>query len=69
MPRPPTCWNALAPSTKQPLVTLLPRGLASALLLSAIGPALLGEDLRQLGFGWLGDLMVAASLVLSLIHI
>ena len=80
MPRPPTCWNALAPSTELPLVTLLPRawigfgkapwrcvGLASALLLSAIGPALLGEDLRQLGFGWLGDLMVAASLVLPLL--
>ena len=80
MPRPPTCWNALAPSTELPLVTLLPRawigfgkapwrcvGLATALLLSAIGPALLGEDLRQLGFGWLGDLMVAASLVLPLL--
>ena len=80
MPRPPTCCNALAPSTELPLVTLLPRawigfakapwrcvGLASALLLSAIGPALLGEDLRQLGVGWLGDLMVAASLVLPLL--
>ncbi|QNI50306.1 putative membrane protein [Synechococcus sp. RS9915] len=70
----------MAPSTELPLVTLLPRawigfrkapwrcvGLATALLLSAIGPALLGEDLRQLGFGWLGDLMVAASLVLPLL--
>ena len=78
MPRPPTCWNALAPSTELPLVTLLPRawigfgkapwrcvGLATALLLSAIGPALLGEDLRPLGFGWLGDLMVECLLYTS----
>jgi len=61
----------LAPSTELPLVTLLPRawigfgkapwrcvGLATVLLLSAIGPALLGEDLRRLGFAWLGDLAV-----------
>ena len=37
------------------------------MLLSAISPALLGEDLRQLGFGWLGDLTMAASLVLPLL--
>ncbi len=80
MPPPPTCWNALAPSTELPLVTLLPRawigfakapwrcvGLATALLLSAVGPAVLGEDLRRLGFAWLGDLAVIASLVLPLL--
>ena len=70
----------MAPSTELPLVTLLPRawigfgkapwrcvGLATVLLLSAIGPALLGEDLRRLGLTWLGDLAVVASLVLPLL--
>ena len=77
---PQTCWSALAPSTELPLVTLLPRawigfgkaawrcfGLATALLLSAVGPAVLGEDRRRLGFAWLGDLVVVASLVLPLL--
>ncbi len=77
---PPTCWSALAPSTELPLVTLLPRawigfgkapwrcvGLATALLLSAVGPAVLGKDLRRLGFTWLGDLAVVANLALSLL--
>lgn len=70
----------MAPSTELPLVTLLPRawigfgkapwrcvGLATALLLSAVGPAFLGEDLRRLGFAWIGDLAVTASLVLPLL--
>ena len=70
----------MAPSTELPLVTLLPRawigfgkapwrcvGLANVLLLSAIGPALLGEDLRRLGLTWLGCLGVVASLVLPLL--
>ena len=70
----------MSPSTELPLVTLLPRawigfgkapwrcvGLANVLLLSAIGPALLGEDLRRLGLTWLGYLEVVASLVLPLL--
>ena len=70
----------MAPSTELPLVTLLPRawigfgvapwrcvGLAALLLISAAGPAVLGEDLRRLGVPWLGDLAVMLSLCLPLL--
>jgi len=73
----------LGSSTEIPLVTLLPRawigfsrgpwrcvGLAALVLISAIGPAVIGHDLRLAGSPWLhqlGDLLVVVSLVLPLL--
>ena len=75
-----TCSADLAPSTELPLITLLPRawigfgaapwrcvGLAALILFLAIGPAVVGQDLRQLGLSQLGDLAVLLSLTLPLL--
>ena len=78
----------MAPPTELPLLRALPRawvafgrapwrcvGLASLVLLSGAGLAVIGEDLRRLGLAQLGDLAVLLSLLLpllpllSLIHI
>ena len=74
--------NGLDRSTEIPLVTLLPRawiafgqrpwrcvGMAALILLSATGPAVIGQDLRMLStpeLVRLGDLAVLLSLVLPL---
>jgi hypothetical protein len=70
----------LAPSTELPLLRALPRawiafgrapwrcvGLASLVLLSGAGLAVIGEDLRRLGLAQLGDLAVLLSLLLPLL--
>ena len=75
-----TCWSGLAPSTELPLLRALPWawiafgrapwrcvGLASLVLLSGAGLAVIGEDLRRLGLAQLGDLAVLLSLLLPLL--
>ena len=70
----------MAPSSELPLLRALPRawiafgrapwrcvGLASLVLLSGAGLAVIGEDLRRLGLAQLGDLAVLLSLLLPLL--
>ena len=70
----------MAPSAELPLLRALPRawiafgrapwrcvGLASLVLLSGAGLAVIGEDLRRLGLAQLGDLAVLLSLLLPLL--
>ena len=70
----------MAPSTELPLLRALPRawvafgrapwrcvGLASLVLLSGAGLAVIGEDLRRAGLTQLGDLAVVLSLLLPLL--
>ena len=73
----------MALSTELPLITLLPRawigfgkvpwrcvGLAALILISAIGPAVVAQDLRMVSAPWLdqmGDIAVLISLGLPMI--